>query len=94
MNPEPHHRATGTNSSLLRTAHQGVDYDDAAKSIHQVARDYCQTSVGDRELPLPDVPLIVEYLLVQANKLAVAGAPHEAIEEILNHVTALREGRG
>ena len=44
-------------------------------------------------LPLPDIPLIIEDLLVQAKQLADAGAPHEAIEEILDHVAALREGR-
>ena len=44
--------------------------------------------------PLPDVPLIIEDLLLQAKQLADAGAPHEAIVEILDHVAALREGRG
>ena len=44
-------------------------------------------------LPLPDVPLIVEDLLVRAKQLADAGARREAIEEILDHVAALREGR-
>lgn len=45
-------------------------------------------------LPLPDVPLIVEDLLVEAKRLADAGAAREVIEEILDHVAALREGRG
>ena len=41
-----------------------------------------------------DVPLIVEDLLLQAKRLADAGASTEAIEKILEHVVALREGRG
>lgn len=47
----------------------------------------------DTALPLPDMPLIVEDLLVRAKRLADAGAPTEAIDEILDHVAALREGR-
>lgn len=46
------------------------------------------------KLPLPDVPLIVEDLLVRANQMADAGAGREAIDEILDHVAALREGTG
>lgn len=45
-------------------------------------------------LPLPDMPLIVEVLLIQAEQLSDVGAPTAAIEEILDHVAALREGRG
>lgn len=45
-------------------------------------------------LPLPDTPLIIEDLLLQAQQLADAGAPQEAIDEILDHINALREGRG
>lgn len=45
-------------------------------------------------VPLSDVPLIVEDLLLQAKRLADAGASTEAIEKILEHVAALREGRG
>jgi len=45
-------------------------------------------------LPLPDVPLIIEDLLVRAMQLADAGASREAIEEILDRVAAVREGRG
>lgn len=45
-------------------------------------------------LPLPDVPLIIEDLLAQAKQLADAGAPREAIDELLDHVAALRDGRG
>lgn len=47
----------------------------------------------DPVLPLPDVPLIVESLLLQAKQLAESGAPSESIEAILDHVAALREGR-
>ena len=45
-------------------------------------------------LPLPDVPLIIEDLLTHAWQLADAGALPDVIEEILDQVAALREGRG
>lgn len=45
-------------------------------------------------LPLPDVPLIIEGLLLQAQQLADAGAPGDVIDELLDHVAALRDGRG
>lgn len=45
------------------------------------------------ELPTPDVPLIIEDLLTQVRQLADYGAPPQAIEEILDNVAALREGR-
>lgn len=48
----------------------------------------------NEELPLADVPLIVEEFLMRAKRLAAAGAPTEAIEDLLDHVAALREGRG
>lgn len=51
-------------------------------------------AVSEPELLLPDVPLIVEDLLLQARQLADAGAPTEAVKAILDHVAALREGRG
>lgn len=50
--------------------------------------------VSEPELLLPDIPLIVEDFLVRAKQLADSGAPTEAIEAILDHVAALREGRG
>lgn len=40
-------------------------------------------------LPLPDVPLLID-----ARRLADAGGPNEVVEAILDHVAALREGRG
>ncbi|BEH01697.1 hypothetical protein brsh051_09780 [Brooklawnia propionicigenes] len=43
-------------------------------------------------LPLPDVPLIIDDLLVRAKQLADAGVRREAIEEILDQVAALRDG--
>ena len=49
--------------------------------------------MSDPELPLPDVPLIVEDLLMQASQLADVVALVEAVEEILDHVAALRESR-
>ncbi len=49
--------------------------------------------MSEPELPLPDVPIIVEDLLLQAKQLADSGAPTAAIEEILDQVAALREGR-
>lgn len=45
-------------------------------------------------LTLPDVPLIIEDLLVQAKQLADVGEHRKAIDELLDHVAALREGRG
>lgn len=50
--------------------------------------------MSDPELPLPDVPLIVEDLLLEASRLADLGTPTNATEAILEHVAALREGRG
>lgn len=50
--------------------------------------------MSEPELRLPDVPLIVEGLLLEAKQLAEAGAPIETVEEILEHVAALREDRG
>ena len=44
-------------------------------------------------LPLPDVPLIIEDLLLQAKQLADAGAVRDVIDELLDHVAALRDGR-
>jgi hypothetical protein len=49
-------------------------------------------SVSDPECPLPDVPLIIEDLLVRAKQLADAGARREAIEELRDQVAALRDG--
>ena len=49
--------------------------------------------MSEPELLLPDVPLIVEDLLLQARQLADSGAPTEAVRAILDHVAALREGR-
>ena len=46
------------------------------------------------ETCLRDVPLVVEDLLIEAKQLVDAGAPTEVIEEILDQVDALREGRG
>lgn len=48
--------------------------------------------MSDLELPLPDVPLIIEDLLVRAKQLADASAQRQAIEEILDQVAALRDG--
>lgn len=45
------------------------------------------------QLPLPDVPIIVEDLLTEAKRLA-AGAAREEIEAILDQVEQLRAGRG
>jgi fatty acid-binding protein DegV len=50
--------------------------------------------VSQPQLPLPDVPLIVEDLLTEAKRLADAGADREEIEEILDQVEQLRPGRG
>ncbi len=50
-------------------------------------------AVREAERPLADVLLIAEDLLLRARRLADSGAPTEAVEEILDHVAALREGR-
>lgn len=49
--------------------------------------------MSDPELPLRDVLLIVEDLLVQAKRLVDAGAPTAVVAEILDQVAVLREGR-
>lgn len=46
------------------------------------------------ELPIPDLPLVVESLLLRAVQLTGSGAPPEPIKAILDHGNALREGRG
>ena len=56
--------------------------------------DLVVPAVSEREVFLPDVPLIVEDLLNRAKRLADSCAPTAAIEAILDHVAALREGRG
>lgn len=53
-----------------------------------------RVAAATQALPLPDLPLIVEDLLRQAQQLANSGAPTEAVEVILDHVAAVREGRG
>lgn len=50
-------------------------------------------AVSELERLVPDVPILVEDLLLQARQLADSGAPAEAVEAILDHVAALREGR-
>lgn len=49
-------------------------------------------AVSEAERPRADVLLIAEDLLLQARRLADSGAPTEAVEAILNDLTALREG--
>ena len=55
--------------------------------------DHGHPVVSEPELPLPDVPLIAEDLLVQATRLVDAGAPTAVVAEILDQVAVLREGR-
>lgn len=50
--------------------------------------------VSRPEHPLSDDLLIVEDLLLQARTLADLGAPIETVKAILDHVVAVREGRG
>lgn len=45
------------------------------------------------ELRLPDVPLIVEDLLVRGKQLADSGGSVEVIKAILDNVADLRDGR-
>lgn len=47
----------------------------------------------ESDVPLRDIPLIVEDLLMRARQLLDSGAPTEAVEAILDHVAALRAGR-
>lgn len=72
-----------------------------ARTIDAVIDDVSALEIARRvgitkeaEGPLGDVPLIVEDLLCQARQLADSGAPTEAVKAILDHVAALREGRG
>lgn len=51
-----------------------------------------ESVIAPELLPLPDVPLIAEELLLQARRLAFSGAPGAALEAILDQVAALREG--
>jgi len=48
--------------------------------------------VSEPRSPLADVPLIVEDLLMRARQLTDTSATIEVVEEILDHVAALREG--
>ena len=50
-------------------------------------------ALREAERPVEDVLLIAEDLLLQARGLADSGAPQEAVEEILENVATLREGR-
>lgn len=45
------------------------------------------------DLPLRDVPLIVEHLLAGLKQLVDSGAPNESVEALLDHIASLREGR-
>lgn len=49
--------------------------------------------MSEPDLPLPDFPLIVEGLLIEARQVADSGAAPEMIAEILDQVAVLREGR-
>ena len=66
---------------------------EAHQEVMHPPPDHWVAAVSDPETPLPDVLLIVEALLLQAKRLADAGAL-TAAAEILDHVAALREGRG
>ena len=65
---------------------------EAHQEVMHPPPDHWVAAVSDPETPLPDVLLIVEDLLLQARRLADSGAPTEAVEAILNDMTALREG--
>lgn len=92
---------------LQRIDVHSVRNDDDGQPVDKVAQDYStanstpgpteilpadQVAVSDPELPLPDVPLIVEALLMQARQFADKGAAIEVVEEILDQVAALRDG--
>lgn len=66
--------------------------------VHQQATPlgdfpYEDLGVSEHERLLPDVPLIVEDLLLQARLLADTGAPTEVVEDILDYAASLREDR-
>lgn len=60
---------------------------------HHIPRGMAAVVSGP-ELPLSDVLLIVEDLLMQTRALVHSGAPAGVIEATLDRVAALREGRG
>lgn len=68
----------------------------AVDQVNKAAHDFWTgvAAARDPEFRFHDVPLIVEDLLIQARQLSDAGAPTEMVDEILDHVSALREGRG
>lgn len=63
-----------------------------ARSTH-ASPDHEAPAVSEPEPRLADVPLVVEDLLLQSRQLVDSGAPNEVIEEVLEHVSGLREGR-
>lgn len=108
MIPE-RHRLAGPGKLLPWVEDHGVrnDHDGACPFDKMAQDDYCDEFFANRtgttrqpiivsepELRLPDVPLIVEDLLAQARQLAGTGPAIELIEEALERVAALREGRG
>ncbi|HBX80613.1 MAG TPA: hypothetical protein DEG88_02000 [Propionibacteriaceae bacterium] len=70
----------------------------AIVEVHQEAKPVDDFPSGDfgvseHERLHHDVPLMVEGLLLQAGMMVDSGAPTKAVEAILDHVAALREGR-
>ncbi len=74
----------GTPAPMVAVGQEGMAAHDSLPGV---------ADLREAERPLADVLLIAEDLLLQARGLADSGAPREAVEEILEYVAALREGR-
>lgn len=77
-----------------RAVHRGLGLATEADAELTHAYRSGVSSMTKPVVPLSDVPLIVEDLLLRARQLADCDAPTHAVEAILDHVAALREGRG
>ena len=77
-------RDKGADATSVEVDQEGLAAHDSPTGV---------AAVREAERPLADVLLIAEDLLLRARRLADSGAPTEAVEEILDHVAALREGR-
>lgn len=70
---------------------------DARRHRFAPEQHHCEASWAQAAeepiLALPDLPLIVEDLLIGAKQLVDSGAPNESVEALLDHIASLREGR-
>lgn len=106
MLPKPHGlvrgtelRPPGVDGQDFRSDNVRNSFDEVPAACNATKDAYRQLlaldprAVSEAQLPLPDVLLIAEDLLLQARRLAESGAPQEAVLAILDQVAALREGR-